>query len=307
MPRWACTCINSPRCYRSSWAWPESSAGSWPRHKSAIAWPGPRLLEKQKNLDEDLKAASGVQRALLPSALPDLPQIDLAWQFVPSQLIGGDLFNAYVLDERHLALYILDVSGHGVPAALVTVSVHETLDPQSGHVVKTRRDGSVEIAPPDKVLEMLDREYPLERFDKTFTIFYMILDLEIGQMVYSSAGHPPPYLLSAGGGLQTLDQGGTLIGLEGLVPFEEGSLQLNPGDKMVLYTDGVIEYADANGTLYGTKRLEALLERHRELDVSPLLERIWHSLVDFGGYDSPEDDVSLLGLCYRGSSLKPGS
>lgn len=258
--------------------------------------------DKQQHLDEDLRAAAGIQRTLLPSNLPRLPEVELAWKFTPSELIGGDLFNAYLLGPRHLALYLLDVSGHGVPAALVTVSVHETLDPSGGHVLSTGSGGEAVITPPGQVLRILDREYPLERFGKTFTIVYLILDLASGRLVYSSAGHPPPLLLKNGGGSERLTQGGTVIGLDEVIPFQEGRLDLAPGDKLILYTDGVVEYGDAQGRLFGEQRLTTLLERLRNLPMAVLLERTWQELLAFGDQKSPRDDVSLLGLEFKGSS-----
>jgi serine phosphatase RsbU (regulator of sigma subunit) len=280
---------------------------AWARGKQASARrdmkrANAELKENQQRLDEDMRAAAGIQRTLLPANLPRLPQVELAWKFTPSELVGGDLFNAYLLDQNHLALYMLDVSGHGVPAALVTVSVHETLDPRSGHVLTQGPDGEALITQPGEVLRILDREYPLERFSKTFTIVYLILDLTSGRLVYSCAGHPHPILLTGRDRLTSLDQGGTVIGLDEVVPFDEGRAQLNPGDKLILYTDGVLEYGDAQGLLFGQERFTAILQRLRTLPVAGMLERAWQELLAFGDQKPPADDVSLLGLEYRGSA-----
>lgn len=285
----------------SSWllAWARGKQASARR---AMKMVNAELKENQQRLDEDMRAAAGIQRTLLPTNLPRLPQVELAWKFTPSELIGGDLFNAYLLDQNHLALYMLDVSGHGVPAALVTVSVHEALDPRSGHVLTQSPDGEALITPPGEVLRILDREYPLERFGKTFTIVYLILDLTSGRLVYSCAGHPPPVLLSGRDRLTRLDQGGTVIGLDGVVPFDEGRAEFNPGDKLILYTDGVLEYGDDQGRLFGQERFTAILQRLRTLPVAGMLERAWQELLAFGDQKPPADDVSLMGLEYRGSA-----
>ncbi len=278
---------------------------AWARGKQAAARRAMKkvnaeLKENQQRLDEDLRAAAGIQRTLLPANLPRLPQVELAWKFTPSELIGGDLFNAFLLGPDLLALYILDVSGHGVPAALVTVSVHETLDPRSGHVISQEADGEAHITPPGEVLRILDREYPLERFSKTFTIVYLLLDLKTGSLAYSCAGHPPPILLAGRDQLIRLDKGGTVIGLDEVVPFDEGRVELAPGDKLILYTDGVVEYADSEGRLFGQERFTGILQRLRTLPVAGMLERTWQELLAFGDQKAPADDVSLMGLEYLG-------
>ena len=260
-----------------------------------------QLRDKQERLDEDLKAAAGIQRTLLPYNLPRFSQVELAWKFAPSEVIGGDLFHAQPLGPDHLCLYILDVSGHGVPAALVTVSVHETLDPASGHVARQKPGGGVSVTQPGEVLSILDREYPLERFEKSFSIVYMLLELSTGKLVYSSAGHPPPIILRAGGEMETLSKGGTLIGLDGVVPFEQGEVRLARGDKLVLYTDGVVEYGDPDTGLFGMDRFTRYLAQRANRPVSELLEGMWQELLAFGRGRAPADDVSLMGLEYRGN------
>lgn len=263
------------------------------------------LRDKQERLDEDLLAAAGIQRTLLPYNLPRLPQVELAWKFVPSEVIGGDLFHAQPLGPEHLCLYMLDVSGHGVPASLMTVSVHETLDPASGHVTKGGVSGAPRALPPGEVLGILDHEYPLERFGKSFSIVYMLLHLSDGELVYSSAGHPPPILLRAGGEMEELTAGGTLIGLDGVVPFEEGRVVLRPGDRLILYTDGVVEYRDRGGAMFGVERLHRHVLQGAALPVSELMEALWRKLMAFGRNRPIDDDVSIMGLEYRGPS--PGS
>jgi sigma-B regulation protein RsbU (phosphoserine phosphatase) len=256
------------------------------------------LTEKQRRLDEDLQAAAGIQAALLPQRPPRTPAVEMAWRFVPSQHIGGDLFDAFALGEDHLACYLLDVSGHGAPAALVTVSLHQTLDPAGGLVAR-RGAGGPEPIPPTEVLAALEREYPLERFDKFFTIAYLLLDQGTGELVYSSAGHPPPLLLRNGGGLEPLGAGGPLIGVQA-GGFEEGRVRLGPGDLVLVYTDGLLEYPGPGGELFGEQRLRAALERLAGRGLEQVLEGLWARLMEFGGSADPPDDLSLLGLVYRG-------
>ncbi|MCF8043536.1 MAG: SpoIIE family protein phosphatase [Desulfarculaceae bacterium] len=261
------------------------------------------LMEKQERLDEDLQAAAGIQRTLLPYNLPHMPQVELAWKFAPSEFIGGDLFHAQPLGPGQLCLYMLDISGHGVPASLMTVSVHETLDPASGHVAKRDLNGALQALPPGKVLSDLDREYPLERFGKSFSIVYLLLRLTDGELVYSSAGHPHPILFRAGGELEELTAGGTLIGLDGAVPFDEGRTVMRVGDRLILYTDGVVEYRNPQGHMFGVERLHRHVIQGASLPVGELIEVLWRELMSFGHNRPVDDDVSIMGLEYKGAGL----
>ena len=260
-----------------------------------------QLMQKQDRLDEDLKAAAGIQRSLLPKDVSVSPSLEVAWKFRPCELIGGDIFNLARLDERHYAFYMLDVSGHGVPAALVTVSVSQTLHPNGAALVKRPKDGLThEIVSPREVLKHLDREYPIERFQKFFTIAYLLIDVKDGTLQYSSAGHPPPLLLRADGTLQGLDKGGGVVGLgcDG-IPFEEGAESLQSGDRIILYTDGVLEHENAQRDCYGQKRLQQSLEDNAGLELDEILESLMEDVMAFGQHP-PKDDVSLLGIAYTG-------
>ncbi len=258
------------------------------------------LIEKQARLDEDLKAAAAIQRSLLPRKKPALDNIEIAWKFTPCEMIGGDIFNAFRLDEVHMGFYMVDVSGHGAPSAMVTVSVSQMLQPHSGYLCKKRMDVApfYEIVSPREVLEELDREYPIERFDKYFTIVYAILNAQTGQLRYSNAAHPFPVLMHSDGTMELLDKGGTIIGLGGMVPFEEGTIELQGGDKLFFYTDGLTEYQNAEGISYGEDRLIDLLVSLKDEPVGEILDRAQASLMDFGRGGKLQDDVSLVGIEY---------
>ncbi len=260
------------------------------------------LLEKQRRLEEDLKAAAGIQKSLLPAKVPSIQNVSVVWRFQPCDLIGGDIFNVCRLDQDSMGIYMIDVSGHGVPASLVTVSVSQMLHPESGYLKRIRSDSSgVEIVSPAEVLVALDREYPLERFDKFFTIVYMVLDTHRELLRYCSAAHPPPVLLRTGGGLELLDKAGTIIGLGGVVPFEEEEIRLAAGDKLILYTDGVLECQNEQGDFYGESRFHSLLQELRDHSVDQILDGVLDSLRAFAGGLSFQDDVSLLGVEFKKS------
>lgn len=260
------------------------------------------LLEKQKRIDEDLEAAAGIQQSLLPSNLPDIESINIAWRFMPCQSVGGDIFNVIRLDEDHCAIYMVDVSGHGVPSAMVSVSVSQAMQPRMGYLMKKGINPPpfYEIVSPAMVLNALDKEYPIERFDKFFTISYLILNTRDGTLTYSNAAHPPSVLLHKDGTLELLKEGGTIIGMDGILPFEEGKKQMNIGDRLFVYTDGIVEYTNKEGAFYGEERFYTELRRLRDRSLSGVIDGIVDSMVFFGGNIDPQDDVSLLGIEFMG-------
>ncbi len=258
------------------------------------------LLQKQRYLDLDLRAAAGIQESLLPKQAPGIKNVEIAWSYKACDQIGGDIFNVMRLDEHYLAFYMLDVSGHGVPAALVTVSVHQTLGPQTGFVTKRRLTVPpyYEIVPPGEVLRHLDKEYPFERFDKFFTIAYVVLNFRTGGLQYSNAAHPYPILIRADGSLEILDKGGGIIGVDTFHAFEEEEKQLYSGDKLILFTDGLIEAENDRDEFYGEDRLHSLLQELRHEPIQSLLDGISDTLNTFTQGRKPRDDISLLGISF---------
>lgn len=264
-----------------------------------------KLTEKQKRLDEDLQAAAAIQRALLPGRVEERLQIgnvEMDWRFMPSERIGGDIFNMIRLDEDHVALYMVDVSGHGVPSALVTFSVSQVLQPHMGHTLRSAPGCSPdhEIVPPSEVLRTLDLEFPWERFEKFLTTIYLIINVRDGHLVYSNAAHPPPILLHADGTFELLEKGGTIIGLGGILPFEEEEKTLSAEDKILLYTDGVFEFTDSNGEIFGQERFHALAKSLNGLGISTMLTEIVGTVESLVQGSRLEDDVSLLGIEFKG-------
>lgn len=266
------------------------------------------LEEHQRRLQEDLKGAAVIQQSLLPQSGPRIGQVEIAWEFVPCEMVGGDLFNVFSLDEKRLGLYMLDVSGHGVPAAMIAVSVYQMLQPGAGSLLKRRTSAPpfYEITSPQEVLVALDKEFPFERFNKFFTLTYLVLNLAEGGLVYSTAGHPPPILVPARGEPQVLSVGGSVVGLGGLVPFVEQRLSLSHGDRVILYTDGLIEHANLRGEMYGLARFQQLIRELRRRPLSEMLAQTLHEVMAFGGSSRPRDDVSLLAVEYRADGVPAG-
>jgi sigma-B regulation protein RsbU (phosphoserine phosphatase) len=220
--------------------------------------------------------------------------------------MGGDIFNMFQLDDAHWGIYMLDVSGHGVQAAMVTVSVSQFLQPNSGHLFSTKSENSgasYQLRTPAEVLAALDIEFPFERFNNFFTITYMIINTKTGDLTYSNAGHPHSILLRKNGKMELLQKGGPAIGIGEFhllggqeIRFQEGQLQIHPGDKLLVYTDGITEYQNPAGEFYGTNRFYETLNAHQDQPVAGIVAQSINSLMDFGNSAKPQDDITLFGL-----------
>jgi len=256
-----------------------------------------RLLgEREREQEEELRSAAQIQRSLIPAHLPDIGNYRFAWCFEPCEKIGGDLFNVMQLDENTVMAYLFDVSGHGVSAAMVSVSVYQSLSLQTGRIVKR-----VFVAPPyykllspAEVLAELEREYPFERFEKFFTISYLLLDVTTGRVRYSGAGHPPPVLVRRSGGVELLRSGGGLIGLGVGGPFAEGEVALQGGDRLYLYSDGVIEWPNREGELFGAERFLQWLDDLRGASLDAACRQVYAAVREFAGGGVQQDDLTLL-------------
>lgn len=261
------------------------------------------LRQKQKALDADLSAAAEIQKSLLPAPPAQTPGLDIAWQFMPCDAVGGDILNILQVDENHWAFYMLDVSGHGVPAAMITVSVQQQLRAKTGLLTKKSiaPPPHYEIRSPSRVLESLDMEYPIDRFDKYFTITYMLLNVTTGHLTYSNAAHPPPVLLRKNGELELLEEGGTIIGMDGIIPFDEGEKTLQPGDTVFLYTDGIPEYRNQEEEFYTIERFYDDIRNSLGKSSVQATNDIIHTVIhEFGENINPQDDISLLAVRYMG-------
>ncbi len=257
-----------------------------------------RLFEKNLELEEGLQSSAHIQQTLMPQHFPDLPELTFASRFIPCQSVGGDIFNVVRLDEQTVMVYMLDVSGHGVSAAMVTVSVFQALSPHTGQIIKQKQELSpyYKITEPVEVLCQLDDEYPFERFDKFFTMSYFLINPQTGAVRYANAAHPPTVLMRVDGSFATLDAEGTIVGMGGLVPYEEEQLTLVAGDRLFFYTDGIIEHENDTAELFGEQRLYTVLQQNRHLSIADQCQSVIDEITLFGGDRVFLDDVTLLGV-----------
>ena len=258
------------------------------------------LQSANDRMSADLRAAARVQQSLLPDRAPDFAHVGCAWRFLPCDELGGDILNVYKLTDTHLGFYLLDVSGHGVPASLLSVTLSRILTPvpDQSSLVRRRRetDASFAPVPPAEVAAELNRRFPMdENAEQYFTLFYGVLNTETLELTHVCAGHPAPVLTRAGGQVEVLEEASFPIGWVPDLPYQSRTLQLCPGDRLYLYSDGVNEARDQQRQLLGTQRIAETLAAARQAPLAEALDtllgraRAW-TVGDF------DDDVSLLAI-----------
>jgi PAS domain S-box-containing protein len=251
------------------------------------------LRKKQQQLSKDLEVAAGIQQSLIPSSSPRVGSIRVAWRFEPCEQIGGDIFNFQHAGRNQISFYVLDVCGHGVSSALISAAVSQFL--QTNYEFSANASETVQ---PESVLNSLERIFPLERFDSFFTIVYVTVDYVNGRLIYSCAGHPSPIILHPDGELEVLDMHGPVIGTGYDQPFRQKETQLEHGDKIILYTDGVLDYPNPAGKLFGMQRFQKALKKHGHQPIQTLMDSVQITIKDFAGCASPEDDLSMMVVEY---------
>ncbi len=246
-----------------------------------------RLRQLHQQLDHELKLAQRIQASLLPQTLPKVPHVRFAVHYVPRDRVGGDFYDAFRLDEKHLGLYVADAMGHGVPASLLTIFV------KKGVRAKEVFGQQYRLVPPGEVLHRLNRDLIEQELPENpfITMVYALLNHDDGILQFARAGHPYPLFVPAAGTLELWRQEGLLLGVVD-AQFPTGTRRLAPGDKVLLYSDG-IDSARFEGQPEGTASLLACAERHRALPVQAFVEAVARDL--FGGLTQP-DDLTLLGL-----------
>ncbi|MCC6428455.1 MAG: SpoIIE family protein phosphatase [Phycisphaerales bacterium] len=246
------------------------------------------LRASQAALAAELAKAAAYVRSLLPSPIREPVAID--WRFVPSASLGGDCFDYFWIDDDHLALYLLDVCGHGVGPALLGVS--------ASNAVRSSAFSGADLRDPTGVLHHLNAAFPMEKHDNMFfTIWYGVYRRSTRTLSFSGGGHPPPLLvparLSADGQIAQLLGPGPPIGVDSTETFPTLTAKVTPGSSLLLYSDGVTEVALDSGKLWGIAGLEQFMHSHQEHGPR-LLDNLHQRVVSIAGKDVLADDFSTL-------------
>ncbi len=252
------------------------------------------LEAANENLRRDLEAAARIQEAFLPRAPADVPGARFAWAFHPCRELAGDSLNVCPLGADHVGFYVLDVCGHGVAAALLSVTAARVLSPAADPNSILVRKGSGEPVVPARVAAHLNQRFPWnDATAQFFTLFYAVLNLKTREIRYASAGHPAAVHLRPGAGPAFLKGRGRPIGLgDG---YETRSARLLPGDRLYLYSDGVTEAVSPAWEQFGLARLLALLEQNRPAPLQDSVSCVLEEVRTWSG-GPLRDDLSLLAL-----------
>lgn len=248
-------------------------------------------------LEQELQIAAQVQLSILPREAPRDARVQLHCHITPAREVGGDFYDYFFIDDRHLGFVIADVSGKGVPAALF-MTITRTLLKATAQFV----------AEPTQCVAQLNDLLAAENEQMMFvTLFYGVLQLDSGQLRYVNAGHNPPYLLRTDGSAAMLPRtGGIAVAVSEDFPYRHGSVELRAGDQIFLYTDGVTEAFDPDGQEYGDQRLaQALGAALADTDRAPA-RIVAQVLADVHAFErgAPQaDDITCVALRYLGDSV----
>jgi serine phosphatase RsbU (regulator of sigma subunit)/pSer/pThr/pTyr-binding forkhead associated (FHA) protein len=245
-----------------------------------------REATEKARMERELQLAAEIQRALLPEALQSGPHFDVAAASIPCRSIGGDFFDYFNLHDGQFAFTLGDVAGKGPPAALLTAMIQGAFAAQV-----TSTDS------PAALMAHINRTLIRRAIQSRFvTVMYGVLSLD-GRLTYSNAGHNPPILIGRNG-VRRLETGGLILGLFPHATYEEETLQLEDGDTLVVFSDGVTEALNLAGDEFGEERLLPCVEDQRSSTPEALLDRILATVRTFAASAAQNDDVTALVLRY---------
>jgi sigma-B regulation protein RsbU (phosphoserine phosphatase) len=259
------------------------------------------LLQANTIMKNDLLAASRLQKSFLPKTAPKIPGFEFSWLFYPCEMVGGDTFNVFFIDEQYVAAYVLDVSGHGVPAAMLSVMLSRILTPdvERGGIltVQAENPGTQKARHPREVAQILNRRFPMDDdVGQYFTMLYVLIHLPTLTVKFIQAGHPHLLLVYGNGKPEFLRKKSFSIGWFEDTVFEESSIQISAGDRLFLYSDGIIEASNLDQELYGSNRLARVVSGCRDMHISETIQTVSKDVKDFIKGAEVSDDMTLLGI-----------
>ncbi|HVP45490.1 MAG TPA: SpoIIE family protein phosphatase [Bryobacteraceae bacterium] len=249
---------------------------------------GRRKREKLRKEKEEIEDARAVGEALLPKSIPEIPGLEIATTTQPVRTLSGDYFDVLSLGESKLGIAIADVIGKGVPAALLMSNVQASV-----------RALAEEARHPGELTRRLNRSVCRNTTPGKFVTFcYCAVDMSTRRVSYTNAGHCAPVLVRANGEIERLEAGGAVLGVFPEWPYEQGEVSLAPGDRLLLFTDGITEASNARDEEFGEERLAQLASALRDRGAHELKNRILQAVSIFTG-GRAQDDATLVIVAVR--------
>jgi len=243
------------------------------------------------NLAEQLRLAGLVQKDFLPSRLPNSSQLKWTTIYLPAEWVSGDIYDIVRLDEEHIGFYVADVVGHGMPAALLTIFLKQAL------VMRQTQENDYRIFSPSEVVKNLNVRMAAQKLSgyQFATCCYCLLNTSTLELTYARAGHPYPVLIRAGRQPEQLEIRGSLLGVFEQAEFPQKTIQLQPGDKLLIYTDGADSLIGGFNDRAGFCFTEEFLKiKHHSME--QILE-VLHSHIQNQEVEQAEiDDITMVGL-----------
>jgi serine phosphatase RsbU (regulator of sigma subunit) len=247
------------------------------------------LEEQFLTINKELEIARRIQSSILPQSVPTLAGLEIAARYVPMSAVAGDFYDFLGVGEKRVGILVADVTGHGVPAALIASMLKVAFAGQAAHAHD-----------PARVLTGLNRSL-CGKFEEHFvTAAYLFVDLEKSLLHYSAAGHPPLMLASgAASNVREIEENGLMLGMFPEAVYSSVEIRVGPGDRCLLYTDGIFEAKNAAQEEFGKSRCKEFLETQRDISAARFIKTLLDSVAGFSGYNSSraqEDDITLLVL-----------
>ncbi len=251
-----------------------------------------QIAQQLVAINNELEMARQIQLSILPSDTPKLRGLEIVARYIPMTSVAGDFYDFIVVDEKHVGVLVADVSGHGLPAALIASMLQVALTAQFAHA-----------ADPGKVLSGLNQAL-CGKFQRNFvTAAYVFIDLEKNSMTYAGAGHPPLlHYSSSSGKASEVAENGLVLGQFPEETYSAVSLPLESGDRCVLYTDGVLETSSPSDEEFGTGRFMQLMESKQSLRPEQFIDALLDELSRWSGHPRGEgqhDDITVLVIDFK--------
>ena len=261
------------------------------------------LSKANERMTHDLEAAARVQQALLPDEMVDIDGAEFMWLYRPCDELAGDGLNVFKLDDVHVAMYVLDVSGHGVASSLLSVSVTHHISRLAGKHGENTGSGTAdtEIASPAWLAASLNTAFPMETSGRHyFTFIYGVLNVKSGKFCFISAGNPGPMVVHPDGTAEFHDVPAVPIGMFMDSEYQDTTIELANGDRMYLHSDGLYEERHPETREeFGRERMMQVLSAATSGPFITSSDRLVEAVTEWRGDDSFSDDITLLACAIR--------